>query len=68
MEQISKDNAQYVEAQHCPYELIEDRGEAIRKAIMTSEGKTILLASHNREDIAALCDTTVEIDRGKIVE
>ena len=29
--------------------------------------KTILLASHNREDIAALCDTTVEIDRGKIV-
>ena len=31
------------------------------------EGKTILLASHNREDIAALCDTTVEIDRGKIV-
>ena len=34
--------AQYVEAQHCPYEMIEDRGEAIRKAIMTSEGKSIL--------------------------
>ena len=34
---------------------------------LKDEGKTILLASHNREDIAALCDTTVEIDRGKIV-
>ena len=34
---------------------------------LKEEGKTILLASHNREDIAALCDTTVEIDRGKIV-
>ena len=33
---------------------------------LKEEGKTILLASHNREDIAALCDTTVEIDRGKI--
>ena len=43
VEQISKDIAQYVEAQHCPYEMIEDRGEAIHKAIMTSEGKSILL-------------------------
>ena len=34
---------------------------------LKDEGKTILLARHNREDIAALCDTTVEIDRGKIV-
>ena len=43
VEQISKDIAQYVEAQHCPYEMIEDRGEAIRKAIMEAEEKTILL-------------------------
>lgn len=43
VEQISKDIAQYVEAQHCPYEMIEDRGEAIHKAIMEAEGKTILL-------------------------
>lgn len=43
VKQISKDIAQYVEAQYCPYEMIEDRGEAIRKAIMTSEGKSILL-------------------------
>ena len=34
---------------------------------LKSEGKTILLASHNREDIAALCDTVTEMDRGKIV-
>ena len=43
VEQISRDIAQYVEAQHCPYEMIEDRGEAIHKAIMEAEGKTILL-------------------------
>ena len=30
---------------------------------LKEEGKTILLASHNREDIAALCDTTVEIEQ-----
>ena len=43
VEQISRDIAQYVEAQHCPYEMIEERGEAIHKAIMEAEGKTILL-------------------------
>ena len=43
VEQISRDIAQYVEAQHCPYEMIEDRGEAIHKAIMEADGKTILL-------------------------
>ena len=37
-------------------------------AVQIEEEKTILLASHNREDIAALCDTTVEIDRGKITK
>lgn len=43
VEEISKDIAQYVEAQHCPYEMIEDRGDAIHKAIMEATGKTILL-------------------------
>lgn len=43
VEQISRDIAQYVEAQHCPYEMIEERGEAIHKAIMEAKGKTILL-------------------------
>lgn len=43
VEDISKDIAQYVDAQGCPYEMIEDRGEAIRTAIEKAEGKTLLL-------------------------
>ena len=43
VEDISKDIAQYVEAQNCPYEMIEDRGEAIRSAVESAEGKTLLL-------------------------
>lgn len=31
------------------------------------EGKTILLASHNREDIEILCDEVYEMDNGKII-
>lgn len=31
---------------------------------LRKEGKTILLASHNREDIAELCDTVCEMDMG----
>ena len=45
VEQISKDIAQYVEAQKCPYKMIEDRGEAIKDAIETAEGKTLLLVT-----------------------
>lgn len=45
VEDISRDIAQYVEAQNCPYEMIEDRGEAIRDAIQTAEGKTLLLVT-----------------------
>ncbi len=29
---------------------------------LKGQGKTILLASHNREDISTLCDTVTEID------
>ena len=43
VEEISRDIAQYVEAQNCAYEIIEDRGEAIKAAIDQAEGKTILL-------------------------
>ena len=44
VEQISKDIAQYVEAAgNCPYEMIEDRGEAIHKAIFECTEPTILL-------------------------
>lgn len=31
---------------------------------LKEEGKTILLASHNKEDIAVLCDTVHEMDKG----
>lgn len=43
---ISRDIAKYVEEKNCPYEMIEDRGEAILAAIneaKESSGKTILL-------------------------
>ncbi len=44
---------------------VQDIRELLLK--LKEEGKTILLASHNREDISVLCDTVVEIDKGKIV-
>ena len=34
---------------------------------LKSEGKTILIASHNAEDIRTLCDSVIELDRGKII-
>ena len=43
VEDISKDIAQYVEAQNCPYVMIEDRGEAIKTAMQEADTKTILL-------------------------
>jgi ABC-2 type transport system ATP-binding protein len=30
-------------------------------------GKTILLASHGKEDIAILCDTVTELDQGRVI-
>lgn len=34
---------------------------------LKKEGKTILLASHGKEDISILCDTVHELDHGKII-
>lgn len=34
---------------------------------LKSEGKTILLASHNKDDIDMLCDAVYEMDSGKLV-
>ena len=34
---------------------------------LKAQGKTILLASHNHEDIAALCDTVHEMDGGGLL-
>lgn len=35
-------------------------------ADLKKEGKTILLVSHNAEDIKVLCDEIYEMDKGKI--
>ena len=43
VENISRDIAQYVQAQNCPYEMIEDRGEAIKKAILETKEPTVIL-------------------------
>lgn len=45
---------------------IEDVRDLLKK--MKAEGKTILLTSHNFEDITALCDKVYEMDHGKIWE
>lgn len=37
-------------------------------AEMKQQGKTILLVSHNAEDIRVLCDVIYEMDKGKIKE
>lgn len=44
--------------------------EEIRKLFldMKEEGKTILLVSHNREDISTLCDEVFEMDQGVLVK
>lgn len=45
---------------------IEDMRNLFKKKRM--EGKTILLTSHNFEDIITLCDKVYEMDHGKISE
>ena len=44
--------------------------EDIRQLILElkEQGKTIILCSHNAQDIAVLCDKVYELDMGKIVE
>jgi ABC-2 type transport system ATP-binding protein len=34
---------------------------------LKKEGKTIILASHNKEDIEGLCDTVYEMEHGRLV-
>lgn len=40
---ISREIAGWVEAAGCPYEIVLDRGEAIKKAIGEADGKTVVL-------------------------
>lgn len=35
---------------------------------LKAQGKTILIASHSAEDIAVLCDTVCEMDKGKLTK
>ena len=44
--------------------------EDVRRLLLSlkEQGKTILMASHSREDIEALCDTVTEMDAGMIIE
>ena len=46
---ISRDIAQYVEAQHCAYEIIEDRGEAIHQAILHGRHCILLITGKGNE-------------------
>ena len=44
---------------------VEDVREILLR--LKEEGKTIILASHNKEDIEILCDEVFEMDRGKLI-
>ena len=49
---------------------LDNKGvDEIRKLILDlkNEGRSIILASHNREDIQILCDQVYEMDNGKII-
>ena len=35
---------------------------------LKAQGKTILIASHSAEDIAVLCDTVCEMDKGVLTK
>jgi ABC-2 type transport system ATP-binding protein len=53
-----------------PMNGLDNRGvEDIRKLLLElrGRGKTIILASHSKEDIEILCDTVYELDRGVII-
>lgn len=52
-----------------PFNGLDKHGvEDIRKLLLElkKQGKTIILSSHNREDINILCDTVYEMDAGRI--
>jgi len=52
-----------------PFNGLDNSGTAEMRNILLhlrDEGKTILLASHNREDIDELCDTCCEMDAGRL--
>ena len=53
-----------------PMNGLDDKGvEDMRKVFMhlKEQGKTIIMASHNREDIETLCDVVYRMDRGRVI-
>jgi ABC-2 type transport system ATP-binding protein len=53
-----------------PMNGLDNQGVAdIRKLLLElrNQGKTIILASHGKEDIEILCDTVHELDHGKVI-
>lgn len=53
-----------------PFNGLDKNGvEEIRNLLIEykKEGKTILLTSHNEEDISAICDQVIEMENGRIV-
>lgn len=53
-----------------PMNGLDNHGVAEIRDLLLSlkkQGKTIIIASHNKEDIEILCDTVVEMDLGSII-
>ena len=54
-----------------PMNGLDNQGvEEVRNILLNlkEEGKSIILASHNKEDIEALCDEVYEMEHGKLTE
>ena len=52
-----------------PMNGLDNQGvEDVREILLNlkKEGKSIILASHNKEDIKVLCDEVYEMDHGKL--
>lgn len=52
-----------------PMNSLDNQGVDEVRGILTGlrdEGKTIILASHNKEDIEILCDEVYEMDHGRL--
>ena len=54
-----------------PFNALDISGvEEMRQLLLKlkGQGKTILIASHSKEDVDFLCDTVIRMDKGKIIE
>ncbi|MBQ1411791.1 MAG: ATP-binding cassette domain-containing protein, partial [Clostridia bacterium] len=54
-----------------PFNALDISGvEEMRQLLLKlkGQGKTILIASHSKEDVDFLCDTVIRMDKGRIIE